>query len=348
MILPLLLLILVMAIDFGRVFFGWVGLQNAARIGAVHAALYPLTDWSNDSHVRVQQYVDQLNADAAAINCSDLDPDPDADLSFPEGRDLGDPVVINLSCDFATITPIMSQLMGGAITLRAEATFPIRSGIVGGTGGGGGGGGGGESITREVPDLADMNLHDARLAWSTAGFLTPLSPSSGQNAKIAVTQAPVAGQVLDPTTSGSITSSVNAPSCSSSDELLPKVVGLTVADARASWVSAGFLEANFTPAVGASDDQVVTTQTADPAADPLDCVPNTTELTVEFEAPATALCLVPDLVGRQSSQAQGDWEAANFTTTVQFDGATPFRIARQDVVQGAVAYCDTTVITVAP
>ncbi|MGH2463352.1 MAG: TadE/TadG family type IV pilus assembly protein, partial [Candidatus Limnocylindria bacterium] len=32
-ILPFLMLVLLMAVDFGRVFFGWVGLANASRIG---------------------------------------------------------------------------------------------------------------------------------------------------------------------------------------------------------------------------------------------------------------------------------------------------------------------------
>ena len=34
LILPLLALLLIMAIDFGRVFFGWIALQNATRIAA--------------------------------------------------------------------------------------------------------------------------------------------------------------------------------------------------------------------------------------------------------------------------------------------------------------------------
>ena len=34
LVLPLLVVLLVMAIDFGRVFFQWVGVTNASRIGA--------------------------------------------------------------------------------------------------------------------------------------------------------------------------------------------------------------------------------------------------------------------------------------------------------------------------
>ena len=41
LVLPLLALLLVMAVDFGRVFFGWVSLTNAARIGANYAGYTP-------------------------------------------------------------------------------------------------------------------------------------------------------------------------------------------------------------------------------------------------------------------------------------------------------------------
>ena len=34
LIVPVLMLMLLLALDFGRVFFGWVGLTNASRIGA--------------------------------------------------------------------------------------------------------------------------------------------------------------------------------------------------------------------------------------------------------------------------------------------------------------------------
>ena len=41
LVLPVLLFLLLMGLDFGRVFLGWVNLNNAARVGANYAALYP-------------------------------------------------------------------------------------------------------------------------------------------------------------------------------------------------------------------------------------------------------------------------------------------------------------------
>jgi len=41
LVLPLLLVLLLMAVDFGRVYFGWVTLTNASRVGANYAAAPP-------------------------------------------------------------------------------------------------------------------------------------------------------------------------------------------------------------------------------------------------------------------------------------------------------------------
>ena len=46
LVLPLILLLMLIAIDFGRVFLGWVGLNNAARVAANYAAMHPnSSDW---------------------------------------------------------------------------------------------------------------------------------------------------------------------------------------------------------------------------------------------------------------------------------------------------------------
>ena len=41
LVIPLILLLMLIAIDFGRVFLGWVGLNNAARVAANYAAMHP-------------------------------------------------------------------------------------------------------------------------------------------------------------------------------------------------------------------------------------------------------------------------------------------------------------------
>ena len=55
LVLPLFLLILLLALDFGRIFLGWVSLSNAARIGANYAAQNS-TAWSTGDTAHQDEY----------------------------------------------------------------------------------------------------------------------------------------------------------------------------------------------------------------------------------------------------------------------------------------------------
>ena len=125
LVLPLLALLLVMAIDFGRVFFGWVALQNAARIAA-DAAAGSADAWPADNPFDVQaqdHYQAAVIADLEAINCEFAPPVPDPE--FPDGKETGDPAIVTLECGFDLITPLAGSILGGSVDLRSEATFPI-------------------------------------------------------------------------------------------------------------------------------------------------------------------------------------------------------------------------------
>ena len=145
-ILPVLLLLLVMALDVGRVFFGWVGLQNAARIGANYAAVHPDAWSAPDNPIKVlarAQYSNQMIADAQALNC---DQDTNGDGTFDEDDlplpvftnvvgsaspyELGDHSSVTLECDFGLITPLANGIFGGGVHINALAVFPVRGGTI--------------------------------------------------------------------------------------------------------------------------------------------------------------------------------------------------------------------------
>lgn len=140
MILPVLLLLTLMAIDFGRVYLGWVNLQNMARIAANYAANHP-TAWVTNNAAEKASYQDQIRADAKANNCTlplvsgtQTAPDP----TFAPDTNLGSTAEVSLSCTFQIITPVIGNLVGsgGLLTVSASSTFPIKSGqfaIGGGT-----------------------------------------------------------------------------------------------------------------------------------------------------------------------------------------------------------------------
>lgn len=194
LVLPLLVLLLVMAIDFGRVFFGWIALQNAARIGADQAArtpdAWPADNSADQDHQDLYQTL--IAADLDAINCSYATPLPDPNFTDLDGngtRDHGDLASVTLDCSFGLITPLAESVLGGPVALSAEATFPINGMVTLGLPEG-------EaeppepdlcpSGESEVPDLSGMTVEAARSAWEyefSGGF-----DPNGQNTKIVTNQ----------------------------------------------------------------------------------------------------------------------------------------------------------------
>jgi PKD repeat protein len=132
--LPVLLLLTLAAIDFGRVYLGWVNLQQMTRIAADQAAANA-SAWGTPGdaaeHARYERNV--LN-DARAINCDlpDGNGDGNPDIPPPQvvGLALGSHVRVAIDCQFSVITPIISQIMGGTILLSAETTYPVTEGAV--------------------------------------------------------------------------------------------------------------------------------------------------------------------------------------------------------------------------
>ena len=63
-------MILVMAVDLGRVYMGWVSLNNVARVGANFAAQNP-DAWEGSGISSLQaRYRELMAKDARGINCT--------------------------------------------------------------------------------------------------------------------------------------------------------------------------------------------------------------------------------------------------------------------------------------
>src|SRR5688500_3257716 len=122
-ILPVLVRLLLLAVDFGRVFFGWVALNNVTRIGANEAARLP-TPWADGvAQDADDPYYKRMIADMQAMNC-DADADDDGDIDevdlpppvFVDRTDdttnpheVGDEVSVSLTCDFRLLTPLVGD-----------------------------------------------------------------------------------------------------------------------------------------------------------------------------------------------------------------------------------------------
>lgn len=140
LILPVIALLLVMAVDFGRVFFGWVAVNNAARVAAGYAAAngdaWALPNTPEKAQRR-NLYAVQLVQDANAIGCTPRYTTATAPAPTFNNRvgsaspfEIGDEVVVTLQCSFGLITPLAERVAGGPVSLRTDSTFVVRSGAV--------------------------------------------------------------------------------------------------------------------------------------------------------------------------------------------------------------------------
>jgi Flp pilus assembly protein TadG len=129
---PIVMLMVLFGIDFGRVFMGWVTLTNAVREAANFAAINP-TAWQGTGNAAAQaEYARLITAESGSTSCSLPSPLPSP--SFPSGTDLGSPATVSITCRFSLITPLIKNLLGNAINVSASASFPVRNGYIAGTG----------------------------------------------------------------------------------------------------------------------------------------------------------------------------------------------------------------------
>lgn len=138
MVLPVILLLTLIALDFGRVYLGYINLQNMARIASNFAANHP-DAWGTAPNVQDQaRYRNQIIADATATNCrlpasggAPVVPPP----TFTDGNGdgsaggLGDSVNVGLTCTFDVITPGIANILGGTVAVSADSDFPVKAGM---------------------------------------------------------------------------------------------------------------------------------------------------------------------------------------------------------------------------
>jgi PKD repeat protein/Flp pilus assembly protein TadG len=149
--LPVLLMLTLIALDFGRVYLGYINVQNMARIAANFAANNPDAWSATPDATRQTQYRNQILADASATNCRlpkaggvPVLPDPTFSDANGDGTttDLGDRARVQLTCTFDVITPVISSILGGSVRVSAESSFPVKTGMTAFSGGSGSGGSG--------------------------------------------------------------------------------------------------------------------------------------------------------------------------------------------------------------
>jgi hypothetical protein len=343
LVLPLLVLVLLLAIDLGRVFFGWVSITNASRVGANYAAIYP-DSWEGTGNAARQATYLTLVTDSIT-GCT---PHPIPDPVFTDGpdtltpdktNDVSDDATVSLACDFALITPFISQVVGSTIVIHANSDFPVRTGNYQGptgvvpapppcTG-------------ATVPNLTLRTVAAARALWTSlfTGAFTAVPNIDTYIVQPPQTTTPPAavGACADLNTTVTVTATA-PPSCPAGEALVPNLVGLTLTAARTQWASKGFSPARFNPSTG-QDTQIVLA-TPPPLFTPAPvngCLPTATaSVTVTPGTPPVPSCDVPNMVGLSKNAAQAAWALAEFTGALGNVGNGPQVIIQDPGHPGSV------------
>jgi hypothetical protein len=202
---PVLMLMILFGVDFGRVFLGWVQLNGAVREAANFAAINPAAWTSPYNYPAQTEYERLITAESDQINCElpETLPAP----TFPTGTDVGSPTIVAVTCRFSLITPLIGNILGDAINVSASASFPIRSGLMGGT-------------------SLDPGLPSFSAGPSTAPTAAPTSAPTTPPTTMAPTTAPTATPV---------------PQC-----FVPDFINTQTTQATRTWTTAGFSANNLT------------------------------------------------------------------------------------------------------
>jgi hypothetical protein len=197
LILPVMLFLIVGALDLGRVFYSKIAVTDAAKEGALVASQGG-TGSEITTAVLTEAKGGLVEIQAANVSAGTCPVNPNG--ATP-------PVAVTVETPFHAVTPIVSSILGGgdvmigataAARCRYTPPFP-----------------GTPAPTPTpppcvvVPDLknpAPETVGQARAEWTSAGFTGSFSPS-GQNSKVVIGQSQTPGACLPASTSVTVTHS---------------------------------------------------------------------------------------------------------------------------------------------
>lgn len=375
LVVPLLLLLCMVAIDFGRVYLGWVNLQNMARIAANYAA-NNATQFATGDTVTLAVYQQQVLNDAKANNCQLplVGATENAPAPTFSGYNVGDTATVALDCTFNVATPIISNILGSQLTVSASAQFPVKTGIIASSNTGGGGGGGTivaasfsctpKSGALPMPVQCNDESGGNPTSWSWTISQGGVTVFSGTSQDFSFT-------LTDPGSydvSLTVDNALNQPDTLTIFGYLTAANGAVVDFTADTNTGKAPLDVQFTdqstnsPTAWAWDfDGNGTIDSTQQNPSHTYNQPGTYDvtLTVTNAAGPTTLtkpnyivvdvadCTVPSFTGIRRNSAQNIWFGAGFTTTVQNAPGAPngnFIIGFQSITPGSIVPCNSPIL----
>lgn len=119
LILPIMLFLLVIAIDFGRLFYLNIGINNGAREGAAYGAKVP-SDTTGIT-TRVRQELGLSAADASVSVTKACNPDCYTSPTVTPAHTIR----VTASTSFSFLTPFVNGVFGGSLAMSSASTAVI-------------------------------------------------------------------------------------------------------------------------------------------------------------------------------------------------------------------------------
>jgi len=345
LLVPVFLLIMVMALDFGRVFLGWVNVNNMARIGANFAALNP-TAWQGAGDPVVQaKYREVMTNDARANGCTLPNPLPPP--SFPDAApntyELGSRAQVTITCQFGLLTPLVGNIVGNPLPVTASAIFPIRSGSVAGVPVG---------TTPPTPTAAPTASPSPTPSPTPTPTASPTPTATLPGATPGPTPTPtptlppidyVASFYGTPTETGYDATSRIGPHSQGGGAGSTQVVVAWNGNVPIAWTNTstgGYTSCSWSFGSGSSP----TTRTLCAGGSSTYSQIGTYTVTLTLNGPGgtapaatftvVSTCQVPDFHGLHTSEAAALWSASGFTGAVTIQGNGNFKINNQSWTSG--------------
>jgi hypothetical protein len=133
LILPLVLILLLLILDFGRAINYWVDTTHLASEGARLAAVdkADLKDEDGNS-VSLQEYI-KSKADSEELRTGGatgvVEPGIKVCVEYPDGREVGNPVKVTVSADYNWIPFLGNEFGLGTTTIEGTATHRLERDI---------------------------------------------------------------------------------------------------------------------------------------------------------------------------------------------------------------------------